>query len=112
MNRRTFLTGLAAALELKAARLPANKNIKWALSLGLWNHFRKTPFTDVLDMMRDTGFIGIRLTGFPGVLKTYGITPAEMEKEVSKRNLYVTTISFGGPVNDPAQHARVLANAR
>ena len=111
-NRRQFLAGLAASITARAATLPANKNIKWALSLGLWNHFRKVPFTDVLDVMRDTGFIGIRLTGFPGVLKTYDITAAQMEKEVSKRNLYVVTISFGGPVNVAEQHARVLQSAR
>ena len=112
MNRRTFLASLSTALAARAARLPANKNVKWAVSLGLWGHFRRVPFTDVLDVMRDTGFIGIRLTGFPGCLKTYDITTAQMEREVSKRNLHVATISFGGPVQDPAQHAKVLQNAR
>ena len=86
--------------------------MKWAVSLGLWSHFRRVPFTDVLDVMKDTGFIGIRLTGFPGVLKTYDITPSQMEKEVSKRNLYVATISFGGPSHIAAKQAQVLQNAR
>ncbi len=112
MNRRAFLGSMAAGLAAAAAKLPANKNIRWALSLGLWNHFRRGPFTDVLDVMKDTGFIGIRLTGFPGVLKTYDITPSQMEKEVSKRGLYVATISFGGPAHDPAQEAKVIENAR
>jgi inosose dehydratase len=112
MNRRQFVMGLAASLQLKAAQLPAEKNVKWALSLGLWNHFKPVPFTDVLDVMKDTGFIGIRLTGYPGVLKTYDITAAQMEKEVSKRGLHVVTISFGGPANDPAQHAKIMQNAR
>jgi inosose dehydratase len=112
MKRREFLGGLAASAAFAASRLPANKNVKWAVSLGLWGHFRRVPFTDVLDVMRDTGFIGIRLTGFPGVLKTYDITQAQMEKEISKRNLHVATISFGGPAHDPAQHAKVLADAR
>jgi len=66
----------------------------------------------MLDVMRDTGFIGVRLTGYPGILKTYNITAAELEREVSKRKLSVATISFGGPVNDPAQHANVVAKAR
>ncbi|MGH9667397.1 MAG: sugar phosphate isomerase/epimerase family protein, partial [Bryobacteraceae bacterium] len=70
------------------------------------------PFTDILDVMRDTGFIGLRLTGYPGILKTYSLTAAQMEREVSKRNLYVATISFGGPVNDPARHPQVVAKAR
>jgi inosose dehydratase len=112
MNRREFLGTLSAGLAGAAMRLPAARNIRWALSLGLWNHFRPAPFTDVLDVMKDTGFIGIRLTGFPGVLKTYSITAAQMEKEISKRNLHVATISFGGPAQDPAQRQKVLADAR
>lgn len=112
LNRREFLGTLSAGLAVAATRLPANKNIRWALSLGLWSHFRPVPFTDVLDVMKDTGFIGIRLTGFPGVLKTYNITAAQMEKEISKRNLHVATISFGGPAQDPAQRTKVLADAR
>jgi inosose dehydratase len=95
-----------------ASRLPANRNIKWALSAGLWSHYPLGPFTDILDVMKDTGFIGIRLTGYPGILKTYNLTPSRLEKEVSKRNLHVATISFGGPVNDPAQHQVVIERAR
>src|SRR5437660_1601801 len=89
MNRRAFLASLSASFAAAAAKLPANKNIKWAVSAGLWGHFKKVQFTDILDMMRDTGFIGVRLTGFPGILKTYDITAAQMEKECSKRNVHV-----------------------
>lgn len=112
MRRRTFLASLAATLCSAADRLPANRNVKWAVSAGLWSHYPPGPFTDILDVMRDTGFIGVRLTGFPGILKTYNITAAQMEREISKRNLHVATISFGGPVNDPAQHKAVVAKAR
>jgi sugar phosphate isomerase/epimerase len=112
VNRRAFLGTLSASLAAAASRLPANKNVKWAVSLGLWSHFKFVPFTDVLDVMKDTGFIGIRLTGFPGVLKRYDTTAAAMEREVSKRNLHVVTISFGGPAHDPAQHKKMIADAR
>src|SRR2546422_8466333 len=112
MQRRAFLTSLAATLSRAAERLPANRNIKWAVSAGLWSHYPLSPFTDILDVMRDTGFIGVRLTGYPGILKTYNLTAAQLEKEISKHNLYVATISFGGPVNDPSQHKRVIENAR
>ncbi len=95
-----------------ANRLPANRNIKWAVSAGLWSHYPVGPFTDILDVMRDTGFVGIRLTGYPGILKTYNLTASQLEKEISKRNLHVATISFGGPVNDPAQHQAVVEKAR
>ena len=112
VHRRAFLASLAGALASAATRLPANRNVKWALSAGLWSHYPPGPFTDILDVMRDTGFIGIRLTGYPGILKTYNLTTAQMEREVSRRNLEVATISFGGPVNDPSQHKAVVAKAR
>src|SRR6478672_1859758 len=112
MRRRTFLASLAATLCSAAGRLPKNQNIKWAVSAGLWSHYPPGPFTDILDVMRDTGFIGIRLTGYPGILKTYSLTASQMEREISKRNLHVATISFGGPVNDPSQHKPVVAKAR
>jgi hypothetical protein len=46
-----------------------------ALSAGLWSHYPAAPFTDILDVMRGTGFIGVRLTGFPTILKTYDRKP-------------------------------------
>src|SRR5207249_9443163 len=101
MTRRALLASISASLAAAAAKLPANQNIKGAVSAGLWGHFRKVPFTDILDVMRDTGFIGVRRTGFPGILKTYDITAAQMEKECSKRNVHVVTISFGGPSHAP-----------
>jgi len=112
MERRIFLASLAATLTSAASRLPANKNIKWAVSAGLWSHYPPGPFTDILDVMRDTGFIGVRLTGYPGILKTYNMTASQLESEISKRNLHVATISFGGPVNDPSQHKAVVEKAR
>jgi sugar phosphate isomerase/epimerase len=112
MNRRSFLASLSAALARVAAQLPADRNVKWALSAALWSHFPPCPFTEILDVMKDTGFIGIRLAGFPRVLETYGVSAAQMEKEVSKRNLHVVTISFGGPLHDPLERGRVLDDAR
>ena len=35
------------------------------------------PFTDILDVMRDTGFNGVRLTGYPDILKTYNLNYAQ-----------------------------------
>jgi len=112
VQRRTFLASFAATLTAAATRLPANRNIRWAVSAGLWSYYPQASFTDMLDVMHDTGFIGVRLTGFPGILKQYGLTAAQLEREVSKRSLYVCTISFGGPVNDPAQHQRVVESAK
>jgi inosose dehydratase len=112
MTRRTVLGILAASLARTADRLPANKNVKWALGANLWNSFPRVPFTDILDIMRDTGFIGIRMTQFPQILTTYNITIPQLQQELSKRNLQIITISFNGPTHDPARRAEVLANAR
>jgi len=112
MTRRTAVTVLASSLARAAGRLPANKNVRWALGSNLWNYFPPVPFTDILDVMRDTGFIGVRVTQFPQILTKYKITTAELEKEVSKRNLRVITISFNGQAQDPARRAEVIANAK
>lgn len=112
IDRRTFLASLSVSLAGAAERLPANQNIKWAVSAGLWSHYPVGPFTDILDVMKDTGFIGVRLTGYPGILKTYNITANQLEKEVSKRNLHVATISFGGPTDDESRHTEIVKRAK
>jgi len=112
MTRRKALLGLAGALARAATKLPANRNVRWALGSNLWNSFPGSRFTDILDVMRDTGFIGLRLTQYPQILAKYDITEKQMEEEVSRRGLHVITISFNGPAEDPAQHADILARAR
>ncbi len=80
VTRRTALTLLAATLARAAGRIPANKNVKWALGSNLWNFFPHVPFTDILDVMKDTGFIGVRVTQFPKILQTYDITAERMKQ--------------------------------
>ena len=92
--------------------MPANKNIRWALSANLWNRWPTGPFTDILDVMKDTGFIGVRMTQFPGILDKYKLTVAQLQSEMEKRGLHVATISFNGQSQDPAQQKKVLADAR
>src|ERR1700722_18178908 len=101
MTRRAVLGVMAAALARAAGRLPANRNVRWGLGSNLWNYFPRVPFTDILDVMKDTGFIDLRLTQFPQILKTYDITAAQMRKEVEKRGCHIVTTSFNGPAYDP-----------
>src|ERR1041385_3614700 len=103
MTRRETLALMAGSLARAAGRLPANRNVKWALGSNLWNFFPRVAFTDILDVMKDTGFIGIRLTQFPQILKTYHITAAEMQKETSRRGCQIITISFNGPTQDRSE---------
>ena len=114
MTRRDFLASVPALSATLAtrARLPANQHVKWALSSALWRHYPPCPFTDILDVMTETGFVGVRLADFPRLLERYGFTEAEMQREVSKRNLHVVTISWGGPLCDPARRRQVLESAR
>ena len=112
MTRRAMLALMATTLGRAAARLPANRNVKWGLGSNLWNFFPGSSFTDILDVMRDTGFIGLRVTQFPQILKTYNLTARQMQDEASKRGCQIVTISFNGPAQDPARHAEMVANAR
>src|ERR1700690_3994275 len=105
MTRPSCLMPLSPLFPRAPDRLPANKNVKWALGSNLWNSFPPCPFTDILDIMRDTGFIGIRLTQFPQILTKYKITAEQMEAEVNRRHLQVITVSFSNAAaHDPAQH--------
>ena len=112
MTRRESIAALAAGLAAASGRLPANRNVKWGLGSNLWNYFPRVPFTEILDVMKDTGFVGLRLTQFPQILQNYGITAIDMQKEASKRGCHIVTISFSGPTHDPARHAEIIANAK
>jgi sugar phosphate isomerase/epimerase len=112
MTRRQTLALMAVSLARAAAKLPANKNVKWGLGSNLWNFFPRVPFTDILDVMRDTGFIGLRLTQFPEILKTYDLTAAQMRKEAERRGCQIVTISFNGATHDPAKRAEVVESAK
>lgn len=112
ITRRTALALFSSILVRAAGRLPANLNVKWALGSNLWNSFPHVPFTDILDVMKDTGFIGIRVTQFPKILQTYDITAAQMKSEAEKRGLHIITISFNGPAHDPAQRSAYVASAK
>jgi inosose dehydratase len=112
MTRREALALIATTLGRAAEKLPANKNVKWGLGSNLWNSFPRVPFTDILDVMKDTGFIHLRLTQFPQILKTYDITAEQMRRESEKRGCRIVTISFNGPTHDASKRAEVLASAR
>src|SRR5689334_9064787 len=112
MTRRDALALISATLARAAARLPANRNVKWGLGSNLWNSFPRVPFTDILDVMKDTGFIGLRLTQFPQILKTYDVTAEQMRKEADRRGCRIVTISFNGPTHDPARRGEVIASAK
>jgi sugar phosphate isomerase/epimerase len=103
---------MAAVLGRAAARLPANRNVKWGLGSNLWNYFPGSTFADILAVMHDTGFVGLRLTQFPQILKTYGISAAQMRDEAAKRGCQIVTISFSGPAQDPARRGEMVASAR
>jgi sugar phosphate isomerase/epimerase len=114
MTRRAFLgalSGVAAALG-RAATSPRNRNIQWALSLALWRNYPHLPLAEVFDVMRDTGFPGIRFTHFPGFLREYGVTEIQLLREMSRRGLRATSISWNGALADPVRREADLESAR
>jgi inosose dehydratase len=121
LQRRQFLAAAGASLGVLRERLGAqsgqDRNLKWAVSMFLWTSTiwrdnEPAPFTEMLDVIKDTGFDGFRLTGWPQSLKRYGIEVSALERELSKRGLHIATLSFGGPADDPSQHQRMEASAR
>ena len=112
MTRRETLALLSAVLARAASNLPANRDVKWGLGSNLWNYFPRVPFTDILDVMKDTGFIGMRLTQFPQILEAYNITAAKIRAETERRGCHIVTISFNGPTHDPSSRSDVVAKAR
>jgi inosose dehydratase len=112
MTRRTWLLTASALLARAADRLPANRNVKWGLGSNLWNSFPGSKFTDILDVMHDTGFTALRVTQFPRILTKYDITVAQLQRETEKRGVHIVTISFNGAANDPAQHDKIIEDAR
>src|ERR671912_2392301 len=104
MKRREFLASSAAALALLRERAEAMQagsrpNIKWCVSSFLWTSTQwqdtgTLPYTEMLDVIRDTGFNGYRFTGWPGILDRIGMDLNQLEKELSKRNIRIATVSF------------------
>src|SRR3984893_15090467 len=112
MRRREFLAAMSVALAASRehagmAFAAIGPNLKWAMSIGLWNDQPPTPFTDMLDVLKDTGFDGFRMTGFPGFLEKHNLTEATLDKELSKRGLRIATLSFGGPADDITKQAEI-----
>ena len=122
MNRRQMLSVAAASLvglRRRADRLYAasRPNLRWCVSSFLWTstQWKDTgtlPYTEMLDVIRDTGFEGFRLTGWPAVLGRIGMDLSQLEKELSKRNLRIATLSFNGAADDPSKHAEIEKSAR
>ena len=121
MNRRNFLASLSllpAALAVAAENsMPANKNVKWALSSALWNYRAHCAVHQ--HSGRDEGYealSGVRVTSFPQILTRYSLTQAQMLAEVTKRGLHVVTISWNFPSGvleeDPANRQKAVDSAR
>jgi inosose dehydratase len=109
---------LAALRErAEAMTAPIRPNIKWCVSSFLWTSTQwpdkgTLPYTEMLDVIRDTGFNGYRFTGWPGILDRIGMDLSQLERELSKRNIQIATLSFGGPADDLSQHAEIEKAAR
>jgi inosose dehydratase len=121
MQRREFLAATAAELGALRARLaavegPGERHIRWAVSMFLWTSTQwgddeKGRWTEMLDVIKDTGFDGFRLVGWPQSLERYNMPEAALERELSKRGLHLATLSFGGQADDAEEQPKILASA-
>jgi sugar phosphate isomerase/epimerase len=117
MTRRQLLSTLAAkAAALAAFRERAGAapgpNIRWAVSMFLWTSTQwpdraPVPFTDMLDVIKDVGFDGFRFVGWPEALEKYDLTLPFLDRELSRRNLRIATLSFHGEAHDVSKHAAI-----
>ena len=122
MKRREFIAGMATSLNVlrergEAMYADSRPNIKWCVSSFLWTSTQwqdtgTLPYTEMLDVIRDTGFNGYRFTGWPGILDRIGMDLSQLERELSRRNLRIATLSFSGPVDEPSKHAEIEKSAR
>src|SRR5262245_25636338 len=122
MKRREFVAALASLLAAQRQRAEAmfaasRPHIRWCVSSFLWTSTQwpdtgTLPYTEMLDVIRDTGFNGYRFTGWPAILDRIGMDLAQLERELSKRNIQIATLSFGGPADDPSKHAEIEKSAR
>ncbi len=115
MQRREFVNTVGRALAGFAAlgaEAQPGPNIKWALDVGTWGHLAPVPLTEILDVVKDTGFTGVRLNSFPGALSKYNIGAGDLERELSRRGLHLVTVSFGGAADDPSKHESIEKAAR
>ena len=109
---------LAALRERAESFYPATRDhIKWCVSSFLWTSTQWPdegilPYTEMLDVIRDAGFNGYRFTGWPGIIDRIGMDLSQLEKELSKRNIQIATLSFGGPADDPAKQPAMEKSAR
>src|SRR5260370_23885859 len=122
MKRRELLAVLgakAAALALlrERAAAAAGPNLKWAVSMFLWTSTQwpdraPVPFTDMLDVIKDTGFDGFRFVGWPDSLQKYDLSMSFLDRELSKRGWRIATLSFNRPPHDPPPHAPIAHSAK
>jgi inosose dehydratase len=77
-----------------------------------WKNDGSAKFTDMLDVIKDSGLDGFRLTGWPKSLETYGMPASTLERELSKRGLAIATMTFTAPGHQLDQQPRLRESAK
>src|SRR5262252_5062026 len=121
MTRREMLRAIGAKAAMLAAvrdraLAVAGPNIKWAVSMFLWTSTQwqdngPIPFTDMLDVIKDTGFDGFRFVGWPDSVQKYKLSMSFLDRELSKRGIRIATLSFNGGASDATKHQAIDRSA-
>jgi len=63
-------------------------SIRWAVSANLWNAFPGVALSDILGVIRDTGFVGIRISQVRETVdqRVGGDNPASPTRTWTRRN--------------------------
>jgi inosose dehydratase len=130
LTRREFVGRACAAVAAGAIGMPVvakadqatggkprvRPNILYALSTGSWGRVappgKSLPLLQILDETAAGGFNGVRLTGFPGILKQNNLSVEQYGEELEKRGLKFSTVSFGGPYYHADKQAEIRTRAR
>jgi inosose dehydratase len=126
LDRRAFIkaavasvAGMSASRRLMAdepARPRVRPNVLYALSTASWGRVTASgsplPLLQILDETAAAGFNGVRLTGFPDILKQSRLSVDELGAELARRGLKFSTVSFGGAYFDRDKHDEIRARAR
>jgi inosose dehydratase len=131
LNRRAFLQATAACVathqvlggastisraEPKPTPPRERPNLLYGLSTGSWGRVVKgsqpLPLLEILDETAASGFNGVRLTGFPTILKRNMLSVEQYGEELVRRGLKFSTVSFGGQYFNREKHDEIRSAAR
>lgn len=106
----------SASTESQAPGPRVRPNVLYGLSTASWQQEvprgSPLPLLRILDETAATGYNGVRLTHYPGILEQNDLSLEQLGDELDQRGLKFATIAFGGMYYDRTQHKDLMERAR